>query len=618
MALRVRAVRWPFASLLETLSSQLSDAGDSRRGASLALLLAIAALVYIAATLVTEPNFIADAPEYARAVAASRCGVDCQFLEFGHLAWRPLGRAMLDLFVRPRGDELLSLHALQQLSRAALVCGLLGVLAAAAWLHLQVRSFRAAAFGVVCLIMCKAYLNFSQVGSPYIPGVSAMFAGLLLAALEPRRPFARGLCDVTAGVCFAVSALFWGTYALAVPGAVLAPLVLKSDWRAELPRVLRCGTTGVVVLGVVYLLVGHAVGLRSAADYRAWIGTSSHGIAGGGFSRAVIGFARSFVDVGDYGRLVKRYLTKDPFNPVAVRDLLSLPLAKIAGFYLAMAVLAGMAALQPIGRRALGLAALMALPVFVFAVRWQGGDLQRYLPALPALVLVGAAAFQNVTRPALQSALTAGLVIVATANLLAVSTTAARGADTAAEARLAGSDYVSVDRAVFVVSHWQDDLMTFNHNRPFHELNLKGLSVYPLVSPGTAEVPMWRQLAAASMLMAWGEGKRVFVSSRLFAVTPERAWNWIETDDDRVTWRDFGAFFRTAELAAPAALATEFRELMQTERNRRMLMDVVWASVPGTSSTADTAATLSNYLMAAAGACRVDGTRAPGSSRAAR
>jgi len=160
--------------------------------------------------------------------------------------------------------------------------------------------------------------------------------------------------------------------------------------------------------------------------------------------------------------------------------------------------------------------------------------------------------------------------------------------------------------------------MTFNHNRPFHELNLKGLSVYPLVSPGTAEVPMWRQLAAASMLVAWDEGKRVFVSSRLFAVTPERAWNWIETDDDRVTWRDFGAFFRTAELAAPAALATEFRELMQTERNRRMLMDVVWASVPGTSSTADTAATLSNYLMAAGGACRVDGTRAPGSSRAAR
>jgi hypothetical protein len=315
---------------------------------------------------------------------------------------------------------------------------------------------------------------------------------------------------------------------------------------------------------------------------------------------------------------VKRYLTKDPFNPVAVRDLLSLPLAKIAGFYLAMAVLAGMAALQPIGRRALGLAALMALPVFVFAVRWQGGDLQRYLPALPALVLVGAAAFQNVTRPALQSALTAGLVIVATANLLAVSTTAARGADTAAEARLAGSDYVSVDRALFVVSHWTDDLMTFNHNRPFHELNLKGLSVYALVSPGTAEVTMWRQLAAASMLVAWDEGKRVFVSSRLLAVTPERAWNWIEADDDRVAWRDFGAFFRTAELAAPAALATEFRELRQTERNRRMLMDVVWASVPGTSSTADTAATLSNYLMAAGGACRVDGTRAPGSSRAAR
>jgi hypothetical protein len=585
------------------------------------LLLAIAALAYIAATQLTEPNFIADAPDYARAVAASRFGVDCQFLEFGHLAWPPLGRAMLDLFVRPRGDEafeVLSFSALQQFSRAALVFGFLGVLAAVAWLHLQIRSFRAVACGVVCLVTGKAYLNFSQVGAPYIPGVSALFTGLLLAALEPRRPFARVLCDITAGVCFAVSALFWGTYALALPGAVLAPLVLKRDWRAELPRVLRSGTTGVVVLGVVYLLVGHAIGLRSAADYRAWIGSSSHGIAFGGFSRAVIGFARSFVDVGDYGRLVKLYLTKDPFNPVSVRDLLSPPLAKIAGFYLAAAVFAGVAMLHAIGRRSLGLAALMALPVFVFAVSWQGGALERYLPALPALVLVVAAAFQSAEgRPAVRSSLAAGLVIVATTNLLAVSTTDARRADRAAGARLAGTDYVRVDQAVFVVSHWQDDLMTFWHDRPFHELNRKGLSVYALVSPGAAEVPMWRQLAAASMLAAWGEGKRVFVSSRLFAVRPDRAWNWIEADDDRVAWRDFGAFFRTAELA-PAALATEFRELVQTERNRRMLMDVISASLPATSATADTPATLSSYLMAAGGACRVDGTPGRGSSRAAR
>jgi hypothetical protein len=542
-------------------------------------------------------------------VAASLFGVDCQFFEFGHLAWPSLGRAMLYSFVRPHGDEIFAVlagEADQQLSRAAFVCGLLGVLAAAAWLHFSIRSFWASAFGVAFLITCKAYLNFSHVGSPYIPGVSALFAGLLLTALEPRHPAARVLCDVAAGVCFAVSALFWGTYALALPGAVLAPLVVKPDWRTELPRVLRCGTTGVVVLGLAYFFVGRAMGFHSAADYRAWIASSSHGISVGGLSRAVIGFARSFVDVGDYGRVVKRYLVKDPFNPARVRDLVSLPLAKLAGLYVVIAVLAGVATLRATGRRALRFAVLTALPVFGFAVFWQGGDLERYLPAMPAVVLVAAAAFQIAAgRTAVRSAMIAGLVIVATSNLFAMSKAAARRVDRDVDARLRGSEHGPIDRAVFVVSHWQDDLMTFHQNRPFHDLNLKGLSVYPLVTPGTTEVLTWRRLAAASILVAWGHGKRVFVSSRLFAARPELSWNWIEGDDDRVSWRDFGAFFRTAELAPPAAPNGEFRELAQTERNRRTMLDVVSTSVQSTATTGDTAPTMSSYLVST-GACTVD------------
>ena len=105
------------------------------------------------------------------------------------------------------------------------------------------------------------------------------------------------------------------------------------------------------MLALAYFFVGRAMGFHSAADYRAWIASSSHGISGGGLSRAVIGFARSFVDVGDYGRVVKRYLVKDPFNPATVRDLVSLPLAKLAGLYVVMAVLAGVATLQATGRR---------------------------------------------------------------------------------------------------------------------------------------------------------------------------------------------------------------------------------------------------------------------------
>ena len=58
-------------------------------------------------------------------------------------------------------------------------------------------------------------------------------------------------------------------------------------------------------------------------------------------------------------------------------------------------------------------------------------------------------------------------------------------------ARLAAYGDRELDRQLFVVSHWQDDLMSFNRNRPFHQLNLNDLSVFALVTPGAPDVAAW-------------------------------------------------------------------------------------------------------------------------------
>jgi hypothetical protein len=577
--------------------------GEPRRVESLALCLALTGLAYVAAMLLTNASFTGDSSDYARASAARLLGVNCDFLEFGHLAWRPLGTLMLDLFEPPRGGlnyALLSYHALRQLSSAAWICGLVGTLAAFAWLHNSLRSFSAAAFGVAFLLSSKAYLNYSHVGTPYVPGLSALLAGLFIASFEAERPVSRVACDLAAGVLFGVSALLWGTFALALPGAVLARFVLKGDGLRGFPRVLRTGAAGVITLAGVYFSVGKALGFESAADYRAWVAASSHGLSTGGLPRAVIGFARSLIDLGDFGRLARRHLTHDPFNPVSASELLSVDLAKMTGVYLMMLALATAATLTTVGRRALAVAALMTLPVFVFAVAWQGGDLERYLPAMPALVLLAAAAFQAAEgHPVLRSVIVAGVAVVATANLLALSNAALRRQDNIAVSRLAGLEDVPLDRSLFVVSHWQDELMTLHRDRPFHKLNLEGLTVYSLVTPGSVGTAIWKEMLAAQILRSWTQGRRVFISSRLFAAKPEVSWNWIETADEHVSWPDFPAFLDGFGFAPPAAPNAEFRELLPTERNRNALAGIAVA-------TAGDATTRLPPSLVSTGACTVD------------
>jgi len=565
--------------------------------------------MYAVATLLTDWVFIGDAPDFARSSAAWLFGVNCQFLEFGHLAWRPVGAALLTLVDSPKtGDTFrsLSLDSLRNLGGASWTLGLLGVIGAAGWLRTILRSYSAAAFGVVMLIACKAYLNFAQVGMPYVPSLALLFMGLCIASLEPKSVVWRVIFDVVAGLCFAASALAWGTFAIALPGAVLAPLVLSANWRRRLPRVVLSGAVGVATLLVVYFVVGRSLGFHSVAEYMAWIAAADHGISTGGLPRAAIGLARSFVDVGDYGRLVKRFMVRDAYNPVPLRGLLTADLLKIGAFYLTMLAFLVASLHGTIGRRALAAASLIALPVLGFAILWQGGDLERYLPAMPGLVLLAAAGFLEARGSGvLRLTMMAGVAIFAVSNAAAMSNRTVQRENDRMVARLAGyADRGQASRLI-VVSHWQDGLMTFHRNRPFHQQNLSNLTVFPLVTPGKPDVALWRSTAARRILRTWDEGRDVLLSSRLVADRPDESWNWVEGDDPRVSWREFHDFFRELDLEPASAGKAEFRILIPSARNRKILSEVASST---TSRPSRPSAQSDGSTGSAAGPCRVDGS----------
>ena len=171
-----------------------------------------------------------------------------------------------------------------------------------------------------------------------------------------------------------------------IPAAVAFPLVWFGFDRRRLRLAGLTAACFILVLSSAYALAIYRLGIQDLAGLRSWITESSHEIVNiKGWSRVAFGIPRSFLSMGKDGILFKRFLLKDPYNPVTVSDLLRLSLGKIAFLYLVIAatfvgLLRGNAE-----RRLLVVAILGGLPLLAFAVGWQGGDVEHYMPVYPLI-----------------------------------------------------------------------------------------------------------------------------------------------------------------------------------------------------------------------------------------
>jgi hypothetical protein len=356
---------------------------------------------------------------------------------------------------------------------------------------------------------------------------------------------------------------------VAIPAALAGAILFAEDKRMGVRHAMLATAGGILVAIGAAVWVSISLGFTSTDQLRAWAGEADHGISVGGIPRAVLGFARSYLETGDYGRLVKRFLLKDPSDPVSASELVGFPLFGIIAFYAGLLLSAVLAWRHPRGRGALAFFAINAFPVVIFAIAWQGGDLERYLPLVPGVALLLATAFAaGAMVPRLLLAGWLAVIIVPNARTLAtpaVTAETARLRSTLREVEVPGR------RRMLVFSHWQDERVQYDRNRAPGD-DLLPVRFYALVSPGNPEVPRWRTDAAERILNAWDAGTEVFISERLLAHEPRREWQWVEGDDERVSWSDFTGFFSPLEFGPRVGTAGDgFLPLPPSATNRRVI-----------------------------------------------
>jgi len=529
---------------------------------------AAAAVAYVLATFLTDPVFVADTPDMAVSAVARVLGQNCTFLEPGHLLWRPTGYVLLELLGTAKAggemDGLLRSSQIQ-LGWTAWVAGLIAIVSCAVWLQRRVGSVAATAFGTSVILVSKAFLNYSQVGSSYLPALACLMVALLVLSNDDSPSYA----SIAAGALLGASVLLWGAFAVALPAAIACPILFGSAVRRGMVR------SGLAVLGGALTAVVAAAWVTaflefdSLAELGGWAATADHGISTGGFPRAVLGFARSYLETGDYGRLVKRYLLGNTADPVSARELFGFPLIGILGFYGGILLAIVVARRHRLAARSLTFFAINAIPVAAFAIAWQGGDLERYLPLVPGVALLTAVAFAAASRwPRVILVMWLVMILVPNALTLGRSAVAAdrermratmRDVETAGRPRL------------LIFSHWQDERVQFSRNYPSDAKPLP-VRFYDLLSPGTSSVEGWRGRAAARIRSAWDAGTEVFVSERLLSPSPRREWSWVDGDDPRVSWADLHRYFTALSYGQVIGLQGDgFLPLPPTPSNRAVL-----------------------------------------------
>lgn len=518
--------------------------------------------VYSIALWQTNAHFMGDTIWYADNIAQGYTLWDA-----GHLFWRPLGAlaASIGLLLgvaETQTSIVVSLIAIN------LLAGLVAVTALLGWIRRICDNVWVAGAVTLAFIFSQGFLNYTQTGSSYGAGLALLILGLYLLARASTGSGSGGWAALLAGVSFAAAMCLWLPYVVAVPAALLSPLLLFGNDRRRQRIVLLAGAACAALTLTAYLAVAWYLGITSVGGFVRWILAASRGSTTGGWSRMALGFARSFVNIERDGILFKRFLLHDPYNPVTIWDLLRLSAYKIGLFYVCLALLLLTLLRSAGGRRVAALLALSGIPALALAVRWQGGDMERYLALYPALLGAFAYALDKARANRALCALAALLLVIeVAANGQAMATSRLDQLQTRAVSWVAPVLETMRPGSLLVTLNQQDEVWSFNHSFPLHPLNQR----YGEFSYSLSGHSDWQQKLAARVEPVWAAGGEVWLSQRLLAEQPQPDWAWVESKTQAVQWHEMRDLFSQLEQQRKIGGVNGFVLLAASPHNRQLL-----------------------------------------------
>ncbi len=454
--------------------------------------------------------------------------------------------------MQSNGNPVLELYkALQSVS---VTLGFIGTVAAFGIAWRISGAVVTAALVCSAFIGWNAFINYSQSGTAYVPGLSLQLVGLylLLPDGDNQRPLWRAWL---AALALALSVCLWFPYAVSLPGIFLLGFLWNQpaqdgfglSSRARL-RPIITSVTACLIFGLVAYVIGiWMADIHSVTGLREWITSSGHGYhPTRGYIRVATGLPRGLVEIGESGLVLKRFVLHDPYAHVGTRELLQAGLGRIVLFYLAFVGLFWVIYRDKEARPlAISLSATWLILLFFAVVVFEPSQSERWMPGFASLV----AGFAFVFRKGRPLRLGTGLLglllaVIWLNNFRAYASPAQPGMENPSVARLTLLKPEMRKNNMIALLSMQDDISLFFGRFPFHPTRSDSVDYYFVAEQFVASSAEWRQRFARRALKAWQEDGEVWVTKRVSAETPLPQWNWAEGDDPNFKWRDIPLFFR--------------------------------------------------------------------------
>jgi hypothetical protein len=548
-----------------------------------------AAVVILFATVIvfTGPQSYSDTNMYAAEIQNAAAVTDPHLWDFGHLLWRPAGWLAHHATVRWLEPRIGSSYfvVFPPLIAINLIAGLACVVCAFLLAH-NASGRLGVAFALSAgLLASNAFLNMTQTGTAYVPGLALQLAGMAVIVSAVRSHRLGWGAAWLAGALLAASCALWVAYVLALPAAALTALVWERDslslrsgeGRQRLVFVARLTAATFVIGAIVFALGAAVVGIGSIAEARAWLSDAGHGYAQTrNWMRIGAGIPRALLDLGNDGMTIKRYLFGDPYARTSLVDVVQAGLWKIALVHAALGLALWGLATSARGRGLLLPLGASSAAVLTFALAYEAGSAERYLPLYPILILAAAFLCRDFSwrRPAC-AALAAIFVAMLGVNLPSFALATARQQFEGDIRRIETASQALRPASRVVLLSFRDGIHDFYHRFPFHPLALQGqLPVYYLTDPMEGRADLWPRRVAKAILRSWENGGDVWVSRRLFADSPLAEWGWVEKDHPDLIWREVADFFQGLHSGNSIGGADGFVLLLADEHNSTQLAKI--------------------------------------------
>jgi len=529
--------------------------------------------VYAAVTCFTRATFFGDTRGYALSILQFIRGEPHPlFLDFGHVLWRPTGwlvfKIIGSLTSRFVGPDLRT-NIAACLFLVNWVAGLLALVVLNAALRLLCSREWPATLTTIGFLFSQSFLNFSQTGCSYITGLSLLLFALFLLILGISRSEGIWPISLAAGAAIAGAVGFWFLYILALPGALALPFFLPGKITKKRAHLALWTTIffGFFVALIYGAVIAH-LELYRVRDLSTWISGSSHGIENvRGLGRSVFGFCRSVINMGDDGLSFKRFLRRDPYNPVSIWQLSLLSFGKLLCFCFVIISMVVFSLRKPRQRKMMLGLLLGSAPVMGFALYWQGGDMERYLPMFPFLFLAASSFLCNCESPRwslpLAMILVMGLVLANGGALLKWRSSSRKEYQLSRIAFIRPLLKTGSQIAVL------DDEVSETKSDPLHTTaEDDALPFYFVVANGSSKVSHWRGDFASMAFSAWDVAGDVWVSKRLVRPRPTAHMSWVEGDDRRISWHDIYFFFLQMDMGVSVGGDDGFALVVPSSKNR--------------------------------------------------